>query len=204
MGEGPRGDNGACSTLCQILVTPSATHNQTGPLWCWFPSGWACTCSRPLWVSPMTSPVRLGISPVAASTPTGVFNQRFEALFPQVGALGCEVCFAPQPLLPVYLCMNVGPWGLLAVSLPAPFIPQSATSLGPESPLPQLPVSAPPTGLGECFFFISLVVGLRAVQFSVSSGCLLFLNCCCPFCCARRHSVSTCASILVPSSGLRS
>ena len=50
--------------------------------------------------------MRLGVSP-AASTPTGVFNQRFEALFP--------------------------PW---------------------------LPVSAPPTGLDECFFFISLVVGL--------------------------------------------
>ena len=30
----------------------------------------------------------------------------------------------------------------------------------PESSPPQLPVSAPPTGLGECFFFNSLVVGL--------------------------------------------
>ena len=38
--------------------------------------------SRPLWVSPTTSPVRLGGSPAAAPTPTGVFNQRFEALFP--------------------------------------------------------------------------------------------------------------------------
>ena len=36
----------------------------------------------PLWVSPATSPVRLGVSPAAAPTPTGVFNQRFEALFP--------------------------------------------------------------------------------------------------------------------------
>ena len=27
-------------------------------------------------------PVRLGVSPAAAPTPTGVFNQRFEALFP--------------------------------------------------------------------------------------------------------------------------
>ena len=27
VGEGPRGSNGACSTLCQILVTPFATHN---------------------------------------------------------------------------------------------------------------------------------------------------------------------------------
>ena len=37
----------------------------------------------------------------------------------------------------------------------------------------------------------------RAVRFSDSSGCFLFLNCCCPsFGCARRHSVSTYASIL--------
>ena len=37
----------------------------------------------------------------------------------------------------------------------------------------------------------------RVVRFSVSSGCFLFLNCCCPsFGCVRRHSVSTYASIL--------
>ena len=56
----------------------------------------------------------------------GVFNQRFEALFPGAGALGCAVCFAPPPFLLVYLCTNVGPQGLLAV-----LVPQSATSLGP-------------------------------------------------------------------------
>ena len=95
VGEGPRGSNGACSTLHWISVTPSATHNQIGPLWCWFPSGWACAHSRPLWVSPTTSPVRLGVSPAAAPTCRGVFNQRFEALFPGAGALGCVVCFAP-------------------------------------------------------------------------------------------------------------
>ena len=39
--------------------------------------------------------MRLGVSPAAAPTPTGVFNQRFEALFPRAVALGCEVCFAP-------------------------------------------------------------------------------------------------------------
>ena len=79
-----------------ISVTPSATHNQTGPLWCWFPSGWACARPRPLWVSPTTSPVRLGVSPAAAPTPTGALNQRSEALFPRAGALGYEVCFAPR------------------------------------------------------------------------------------------------------------
>ena len=72
------------------LVTPSATHNQIGPLWRWLPSGRALACPsacpRPLWVSPTTSPVRLGVSPAAAPTPTGVFNPRVEALFPRAGA----------------------------------------------------------------------------------------------------------------------
>ena len=139
VGEGPRGSNGTRSTLYQISVFHSAAHNQTGSLWCSFLSGWACACPRPLWVSPMTSPVRLGVSPAAAPTPTGVFNQRFEALFPCTGALGCPVCFTPPPFLPVYLCANVGLWGLpattlcglLAAAWPAPFVPQSATSLGP-------------------------------------------------------------------------
>ena len=152
----PRGSNGARSTLHRVSVTPSATHNQIGPLWCWFPSGWACAHSRPLWVSPMTSPVRLGVSPAAAPTPMDVFNLRFEALFPQARSLGYSVCFAPRPLsrsicarmwgrgvlpaalpalfsatlspaLSVYLCVNVGPQSLVVVRLPAPFILHSAS-----------------------------------------------------------------------------
>ena len=54
-----------------------------------------------------------------------------------------------------------------------------------ESSPPRLPVSAPPTCLDECLFFISLVSDFLAVRFSVSSGC------------ARRRSVSTYAAILV-------
>ena len=110
VGEGPRGSKGARSTLHQISIFHSDTHNQTGPPWCWFPSGWACARPRPLWVSPTTSPVRLGVSPAAAPTPMGIFNQRFEALFPCAGALGCAVCFA-HAVCQVYLCANVGPRG---------------------------------------------------------------------------------------------
>ena len=97
----------------------------------------------PPWVSPTTSPVRLGVSTAAAPTPTGVFNQRFEALFPGAGALGCMVCFicarmwgrgvlpatlpalfsvTLSPALWVYLCANVGPQGLLVVRLPLTFV----------------------------------------------------------------------------------
>ena len=114
------------------------------------------------------------------------------------------VCFGPLPFLPVYLCADVGPWGLLAVALPAPFHnppPCWVRQLLPccESSLSHLPVSAPPTGLDECFFFISLVVRLLC-GFDFLSVLVVFLslNCCCPsFGCARRHSVSTYASILV-------
>ena len=95
----------------------------------------------------------------------GVFNQRFEALFPHAGALGCAVCFAPPPFLPLYLCANVEPRGLLAAALPARFHNLPRCGVRQPSPCcescpPLLPVSAPPTGLDECFFFISLVVGL--------------------------------------------
>ena len=122
VGEGPRGSNGACSTLHRISATPSATHNQIGPLWCWFLSGWAFAHSRPLWISPTTSPVRLGISPAAVPTPTGIFNQRSEALFSSVGALGGIVCFAPCHLLvfSVHECGAVGCYRMLCLprSLP--------------------------------------------------------------------------------------
>ena len=93
-----------------------------------------------------------------------------------------------SPGLSVYLCVNAGPQGLLVVRLPAPFIPHSA-SLGPSMATQVLsapvPVSAPPTGLDVCFFFIYLVSDFLAVRFSVSSGCV------------RRRSVSTYAAILV-------
>ena len=119
--------------------------------------------------------MRLGVSPAAASTSTGVFTQRFEALFPP----RCSLLRSP-PFVPVYLCTNVG-HGVLPATLPAPFVPHSA-SLGPAMAMRVLsvpvPVSAPPTSLDECFFFIYLVSDFPAVRFSVSSGC------------ARRHSVS--------------
>ena len=89
---------------------------------------------------------------------------------------------AVSPALSVYLCANVGSQGLLVVILPAPFDPHS-TSIGPATAKQVL--SAPPTSLDERLFFISLVSDFLAIQFSVSYGC------------ARSHSVSTYAAILV-------
>ena len=107
LGEGPSGSNGARLTVLWTSIFHSDTHNQTGPLCCWFPSKWACAHSRPLWVSPTTSPVRLGVSPAAAPTPTGVFNQRFEALFLLCWSPGLRGLLHSPPFVQVYLCTNV-------------------------------------------------------------------------------------------------
>ena len=144
----------------------------------------------------MNSPVRLRVSAADASTPTGVFNQWFEALFPPRWNSGLG-SLSPGP--------PAAAW--LASYSFAHLAPQSATVLGPPpaAALPGVhcalpPVSAPPTGLDGCVFFISLVVGLPYSSIFCQSGCFLILNCCClSFGCARRHSESTYASILAGS-----
>ena len=78
-----------------------------------------CTLYAPVGLSKDLS-CEAGISPAAAPIHTGVFNQRFEALFPEDGGLGWAVCFTPPPFVPVYLC---GLWGrrVLPTALPSPF-----------------------------------------------------------------------------------
>ena len=140
---------------------------------------WVGLCTlQARWVSPTTSPVRLGVCSAAASTPTGVFNQRFEALFPPAGALGCAVCHPVHhnaAALPTLLHNPPPRW----VRWPPP---------GCLSP-PLLPVWMNVSSLTPW------LLDFHTVRFSVSSGCFLFLNCC-PFGCARRHSVSAYTSIL--------
>ena len=89
---------------------------------------------------------RAGSFSCCCLNPTGVFSLRFEASFPCAGALGCVVYFSPQL-----------------------FLPESAHECGTTHSTSRdllrvlsarLPVSAPPTGLDECVFFNSLVVGL--------------------------------------------
>ena len=120
--------------------------------------GWVglCMFQDPVGLSNELS-CRLGVSPTAISTPTGVFSQRFEALFPHAGALGCVVCLAPQFFLPVYLSVNVGP--------PGPLWPGCPTGLDE---------CLSPTGLDECFS--PWLLDFHTVRFSGSSGCFLFLN----------------------------
>ena len=112
----------APAPLCQISVTPSTTHNQIGPLWCWFPSEWACAHFRPLWVSPTTSPVRLGVSPAAAPTPMGSLNQRSEALFPWLEPWVTRSASLPAPRRSSrFICARVWGRGVLPTALPALF-----------------------------------------------------------------------------------
>ena len=109
--------------------------------------------------------MRLGVSPTATSTPTGVFSQSFEALFPCTGTLGCTVYLVPQLFLPVYLYSSVGPphW----VCQPQPFCKSSSPSC---LSLPLLPVWM------NVFSLTPWLWDFHTVRFSVSSGCFLFLN----------------------------
>ena len=80
------------------------------------------------------------------------------------------LCLPRSPPLRVrpsrFICGNVWPQGLLVLGLPAQFVPHYA-SLGPATATRVLsslvPVSAPPTGLDVCFFFIFLVSDFLAV-----------------------------------------
>ena len=67
----------------------------------------------------MICPVRLGVSPTAA-TPQVFSIRGFMALFPHTGTLSFVVCLAPQLFLPVYPHTNVGLSALPATSLPSP------------------------------------------------------------------------------------
>ena len=111
--------------------------------------------------------------------PQGVFNQWFEALVSLAAALGLRgqfCCPFVPPRLSACECGTTGSASHCLVpsasfSLPARCslhcpAPQSPAALGlPATVLlqvlsAQLHISAPPTGLDECVFFIALVVGL--------------------------------------------
>ena len=151
-----------------------------------------CVHSRSLWVSPMNSPVRLRVSAADASTPTGVFNQWFETVFPPRRSPGLR-SLSQSPVVPPSLSTHE--CGTAQSSSH-----HIAESSPPSCPSPSLlPIWVNVASLSPW------LSDFHTVLSSVSSGCFLFLNCCCPsFGCARRHSVSTYASILAgsPATGL--
>ena len=129
--------------------------------------------------------MRLGVSSTATSTPKGFSTSGLRLYFPTLEPWDYAVCFTPPLFLPVYLHENVGP----------PFCHESSPPSCASPPL--LPVWMNVSSLTPW------LSDFHTVRFSVSSGCFLFLNCCCPpFGCARRHTASTYASILAGSLGL--
>ena len=142
----------------------------------------------------MNSPVKLGVSPTAASTPTVIFNEWFEALFPHTGTLGCMVCHRVHQLLPCQPAAalptplhNPPPHWVCQPSPCQEFSPPHSGCPSPPLLLVWMNVSSLSPWLSD----------FHTVRFSVSSGWFLSLNFCCPsFGCARRHRVSTYTSIL--------
>ena len=145
--EGSEKEQCCLLTLHWLSFISPATHKQIGPFWCWFPGGWACVHSGTLWVSPMTFPVRLGVFS-AAATPTDFYSQRFLRLY--FPALEHWIARSVSLLICSSQLICTQMWDCLVHQL----LPCCTSSP------PQLPVSAPPTSLDECFFFNFLVVGL--------------------------------------------
>ena len=167
-----KGNNATCSALGQLSATSPTTHKHIGLFWYWFPRGWVCVCSRTLWVSAMNSPVRLGVSPIAA-TPTGFYSQRFwGSISPSWNSgfhgLSCS------PVVPFSLsahkCGTIQSTSChhFHLVLQPPPCPMSSPSW--------VPLSVPPTGLNECYFFKSLVVGLPYILIFWQFWLFLFLN----------------------------
>ena len=134
-----------------------------GPSSADFLGGWVCVHSRTLWVSSTNSPVRLGVSPTAASTPTGVFSQRLEALFPPHWNSGFRGLS----------CSPVVPPGLSASKCGTAWSPAATLLQLLPAPAAHLP---PPTVWMNVYFLTSWLSYFHAVRFSGSSGCFLLLN----------------------------
>ena len=156
--------------------------------------------------------MRLGVSPAAAPTSTGIFNQRFEALFPPcwspgwrgllrsplfvrfiyVRMWGCDVlptlCLPCSPPLRVrpsrFICANVWSQGLLVLDcLPwSSHVPHSA-SLGPARATRVLSALVPVSAPST---------GLDECLFIYLVSDFLAVRFSVSSGCARRRSVSTC------------
>ena len=154
-GQGPRWNNATCWPLSQLSVPPLPTSKLC-------PSGADSHVGGFVYVlgpyGSLQQTLLWGWEFLPLLQPPQVFSVRgFEALFPCAGTLDCAVFLTPQLFLPVYPHANVGPPCPAGAALPASVL---QLLLCHESSPPQLPISAPPAGLGECFFFNSLVVEL--------------------------------------------
>ena len=131
--------------------------------------GWVCVHSRTLWVSPMYSPVSLGVSPMPQ--PLEVFTARGLRLYSPVldlwvvWSISLSSCSSQFILTQMQDCLVCQ----LLPHLPHP-PPCHVSSL------PWPPVSASPISLDECFFFNSLVVRLLYSSIFCHFWLFLFFN----------------------------
>ena len=185
-GRRRRGNNATCSALSWLLVTSSTTHKQIGPFWCWFLDGWVCVHSRTLWVFPVNTPVRPGVS-FTTATPTSFYHQRFWSCISPCWNLGLHSLSHFPVVLPTTrkcgtthpgprCCLAAHPLHPVCLSLPLLPVWMNASSLTP------------------------WLSDFHTVWFSGSSGYLLFLNLFLSFFrLFKEQSVSTYASILTGS-----
>ena len=147
-GRGPTGSNGPCLALCRLSVTSPATHKEIGPFWCWFPGGWVGVCMLwdPVGLSNKLS-CESGSFSCCCLNPHRCFQSEVWGFISPCWSPGFVLCLTPQSFLLVYLYANTGP-------------PRSPAAAFLRVLSARMPVSAPPTCLGECFFFNSLVVRL--------------------------------------------
>ena len=106
VGEGSEREQYHLHSSYGVSVTSPTTHKQIGLFWCWFQGGWFCVHSRTPWVSPMNSPVRLGVY-LATATPTYFYSQRFWGfLFPHWNPGLCGLSCSPvvPPCLSAHKC----------------------------------------------------------------------------------------------------
>ena len=170
--RGPRGNNAACWAVSWLSVTSPSTHKQIGPFWCWFPGGWVCVHSRTLGVSPMNSPVRLGVSPTTV-TPRDFYSQKFWGfLFPCWNPASHGLSHSPVVPPSLSTC-TLGPPGppATASSTQSSSCCLAVHPLCPSCPsLPLLPVGMNVSSLTPW------LSDFYTVQFFGSSGYFLFLN----------------------------
>ena len=111
----------------------------------------------------MNFAVRLGVSP-STTTPTDFFSGGLEALFPNTVTLGLSWFPVVPPGLFAHKCGTTQSTSCR--------LAWSSSHCLAKSPLLStwLPIFVPPTSLGECFFFNSLVVGLQYSSIFCQSG----------------------------------
>ena len=119
--------------------------------------------------------------------PPQVFNQWFEALFPHAGTLSCTVCRRVSQLLPC------GQLHLCPPHSTVRYLAESASHCLGVCPL------RPSYRSGWLFLLYLLVVGLPYSLIFFQWLFFVFKLLFSFFGCTRRHSVSTCASILARS-----